>query len=50
MKRPPFEKLGISDVEREINEAERRDHNCVIAIVVVMVAGYFGLLLIGGPI
>lgn len=50
MKRPPFDQLGISDVEREINEVERRDNNCVAAIVVVMVVGYIGLLLIGGPL
>ena len=39
--------MGMCDAERDMVDAVRRDRNCVIAIIVVLMVCYFSLILIG---
>ena len=41
--------MGMCAAEREMVEAARRDRNCVLAIIAVLMTGYFFLILIGVP-
>lgn len=50
MKRAPFDKLGMSQPEREMIDASRRGRNCALGIIATMMAGYFALLWMGGPL
>ncbi len=48
MTRPPFDKLGVSQAERDMIDDARRDRNIVLAIVAVMMVGYLALCWVGG--
>lgn len=48
--RAPFNKLGMSQAERDMVDAARRGRNCALGIIATLVAGYFALLWIGGPV
>lgn len=50
MNRAPFDKLGKSQEERDFDDNTRRSRNCALGIIVVLMMGYLGLVLIGGPV